>query len=244
MKHMFGLLILSSTLNGVCTGEGTNLPSVEEILTRYVDAIGGKAAIEKISTRVMKGTFEVPAEGISGPAEIYAKAPDLFLSSIQYPDFGNVLEGNNGKTAWTKNPDSGLREINGTELTTFKRDHDFYRELKLNTFFPRMTVKERVNLDSGQAYLVEAAPAGGDIEKLFFDLKSGLLIRRDFERVTIDEGITPVKISYEDYREVDGVKLPFTVTQATPDYVTQMKFTEIKQNIPIDTTKFDKPAAP
>lgn len=60
-----------------------SMPAVEAILDKYVAAIGGKAAIEKLSSRVQKGTIEIPSAGITGTIEIYAKAPNkLFNVSI------------------------------------------------------------------------------------------------------------------------------------------------------------------
>ena len=70
-----------------------------------------------------------------------------------------------------------------------------------------------------------------------WDLTQGLLIRRD---ITIQG--TTLQAHFEDYKEVDGIKLPFTIRRSRPDFSFTYKFDEIKHNVPIDDAKFDKPA--
>ena len=89
---------------------------------------------------------------------------------------------------------------------------------------------------------MEATAADGAVEKLYFDVESGLLVRRDFERVNVDDGILLYEVDYEDYKDVDGLKLPATVRRKTPDYALTYRFTEIKQNVPVDDARFNKPA--
>ena len=100
------------------------LPSVDQILDKYVQAIGGKAAIEKLSSRVCKGTFEM--DQMPGPAaeEIYEKAPNKQYMVTDAPSFGQARRGFNGGVGWEDNPQSGLRDITGPELAAMKRDAD------------------------------------------------------------------------------------------------------------------------
>jgi hypothetical protein len=96
-------------------------------------------------------------------------------------------------------------------------------------------------VDDRDAYIVEASTADGATEKLYFDVESGLLVRRDFERVTIDDGIVLFEMDYDDYKDVDGLKLPSTIRRKTPDYALTYRFSEIQLNVPIDDAKFNKP---
>src|SRR5262245_37566844 len=85
-------------------------PSVDEILDKYVKAIGGKEAIEKVNSRVEKGTFELPAFGASGSIEVYAKAPNKTAMTIDIGGFGKVENVFDGTKGWASDPQSGLRE--------------------------------------------------------------------------------------------------------------------------------------
>src|SRR6185295_6760110 len=97
-------------------------------------------------------------------------------------------------------------------------------------------------LDDRDTYIVDATTADGSTEKLYFDAQSCLMVRRDFERITIDDGIVLYEMDYEDYKDVDGLKLPSTVRRKTPDYSLTYRFTEIRQNVPIEDDRFNKPA--
>src|SRR4051794_35919049 len=92
------------------------LPTVDQIFDKYVQALGGKAAIEKNKNQMAKGTLEVEAQGISAPIEIYAAAPNKSLFIATIPGFGVVQEGYNGTVAWAQDPMSGIREKTGAEL--------------------------------------------------------------------------------------------------------------------------------
>jgi hypothetical protein len=74
------------------------LPSVDQVLDRYVQAIGGKAVIEKQTSRVSKGSFELAAFGASGTAEVYEKAPNKTVAIVNIAGFGVIQEGFDGKT--------------------------------------------------------------------------------------------------------------------------------------------------
>jgi len=218
------------------------MPSVDQILDKHVQALGGKAAIEKVSSTIITGTFELPAMGMSGSLEIYAKAPNKHATVINLSGFGVVQSGFNGTVGWSQDPQSGLRELTGAELADAKRDSDFYKDIKLKQLYPKMTVTGKEKVGERDAYVVEATPADGKPEKMYFDTLTGLLLRVDRDRES-PEGSAHVESYFEDYRETGGVKSPFTIKIVRPEISFTLKATEVKQNIPIDDAKFNKPAA-
>ena len=86
--------------------------------------------------------------------------------------------------------------------------------------------------------MVQAKPVDGPVEKLFFDVRSGLLVRRYTESDTT-LGKFPLQTDYEDYREVDGIKQPFLIRWSMPGRSWGRKIAEIKQNVPLDDAKFN-----
>ncbi len=88
------------------------------------------------------------------------------------------------------------------------------------------------------AYVIQATPANGPVEKLFFDVRTGLLVRRYTESDT-PLGKLPLQVDYEDYRDVDGIKQPFLIHWSFPGRVWGRKIDEIKQNVPLDDAKFN-----
>ena len=218
------------------------LPSVDQVLDKYVKAIGGKAAFEKLTSRVSKGTFEM--DQMPGPAaeEIDAKAPNKEYMVTDAPDFGRVRRGFNGAAGWEDNPQMGLRDITGPELAAMKRDADFYGAVNLKELYPKMTVKGKESVNGHDAYEIEASPPDGAADTLYFDADSGLLVRMQREAVGPNGKVT-VDITFDDYREVDGIKLPYVMHFSTGELAFVIKLNEVKHNVPIDDAKFDKPAS-
>lgn len=218
------------------------MPTVDQIVDKYVTALGGKAAIEKFTSTASKGTFEIAAFGASGTAEIWEKAPNKSALRLDIPGFGIIEEGFNGTVAWSKDPQSGLREKTGMELASTKLDAEFYKPIKLKALYPKIMVKGKEKVGDKDAYVLEATPAEGSVETWYFDVTSGLLVRTDAERES-PQGKISVQSFLEDYREVDGVKLAFTLRNVTSAFTIVIKLDEVKRNVPVEDTKFNKPAA-
>lgn len=219
------------------------LPTVDEILDKYVKAIGGKEAIEKQTARTVKGTFDIEAMNMSGKFESFAKAPNKSAAIIEVPGIGTFNEVTDGTKSWSANPMTGLTEKTGAGLAAAKREADLHAALNYKKHFPKMEVKGKEKVGSSDAYVIEATPASGEgsPEKLYFDVTTGLLVRHDAERET-EQGKIAGETYFEDYKEVDGIKMPHTMKQVTPMFSMTMKFTEIKHNTAIDETKFNKPS--
>ena len=217
-------------------------PTVDEILAKQVQAVGGKEAIEKLTSRTSKGTIEREGMGMSGTVETFSKAPNKNAVVITLSGFGTVNNVFDGSSGWSSDPMSGLRELSGAELTTLKRDSDFYGAINLRKHFSKMELKGKEKVGSSDAWVIEATPAEGSPEKLYFDVASGLLIRHDAERES-PQGKMPVEIYTDDYQTVDGVRVPYSIRQVTPAFTLSIKLTEVKHNTPIEDAKFGKPAA-
>ena len=222
-------------------------PSLDQILDKYVQAIGGRAAVEKVTTRMMKGTLELPATGdagsiVPGTIEVYQKAPNKRLSTVVIPGNGTDQRGYNGTAGWFVDPDEGPKDLSGPDLDAMKSDAPLNREIRLKELYPKMTVAGKATVAGREAYVVEA-PLGDGVEKFYFDAGNGLLVRDDAPVQIPDEGLTTQVSLLEDYRDVDGVKLPFAIRRTRPDGDSTIKFTEIKNNVAVDDAKFEKPKA-
>jgi zinc protease len=217
-------------------------PSVDEILEKYVKALGGKEAIEKLRSRISKGSFDIEAANLSGSLESFAKAPNKNATNISIQGFGDINSVYDGTKGWSSDPFSGLRELSGLELATTKRESDFYSPLNFKKNYTKLEVKGREKVASSEAYVVEATPAEGTPEKFYFDANTGLVVRQDSERES-PQGKLPAEIYFEDYKEVDGIKIPYLTKFITPAFAFSVKLTEVKHNLEIDEAKFNKPSA-
>lgn len=218
------------------------MPTADQIIEKYVQAVGGKAAIEKINSRVVKGTIDIPAMGANGTTESYAKAPNKFVNVADISGLGAFQQGYTGTVAWSQDPFSGLRDLSGGELSMIRREADIHGDLKIKEHYPKLVVKGKEKVGEREAYVLEGTPADGGPEKLYFDTQTGLMVRKDAE-VDTPQGKIPTETYLEDYREVDGIKIPFSIKQSNPNVTFMIKITDVKHNVAIDDAKFNKPAA-
>lgn len=215
-----------------------SLPTVDQVLDKFVEGTGGRSALQKISSRYVKGILEYVGEGTTQNIEIYKKAPNKYIRLNTTLD-GPYKEGFDGSVGWSIYPGEALKVLSGAELSRFKRNSDLYLELKLKEYLPNLTVKGKEKVGNRETNVLEAASASGAPEKLYFDTQSGLLVQNDYEVETPD-GKNYVTVLFENYKEVDGIQLPFTIRQVTED--TLIRISEIKHNLSIDDSKFAKPA--
>ncbi len=216
-------------------------PTADQVLDHYVNAIGGRAAWTKLNSRVSKGTIEIPSmNNLAGTVEIHEKAPNSMLAVIMLG--GAVFEqGFDGTTAWSDDPQNGLRVLSGAELEDARREADFYHPLDLKKIYSRMTVTGMEKINDRDAYVLEASTGSGDPDKMYFDTESWLLVRAINHRNTPD-GVKAFTAEVGDYKDVDGVKLPFTVQQSSAESAFVIKFTEIHHNLQLADGQFAKPA--
>ena len=219
------------------------LPTADQVLEKYIAAIGGRAALEKITSRVAKGTLEIADVGVSGSIQISEKAPDKALTIVELAGMGAIREGTDGSGAWEENPQTGLRDKAGSELADAKRGATFNAELKMKTIYKTLQVTGKEKVGTRDAYALVATPADGTPTKMYFDVETGLMVRQAVTRET-PQGPIDVDVFLEDYRDVEGTKQPFMVRQVTSAFSMVIRITEIKQNVALDDAIFKRPGAP
>jgi hypothetical protein len=216
----------------------TALPSTDEIITRYIRAIGGEASIKRIKTRISRGTETstnrmTPAQ--SAAIEIYETTTGKLLT-IRSSARGSTEEAFDGVKGWSKDA-RGLRELEGKQLKEFRQDADSMRYVTLRATYPQMRVLAQEPVGNRKAYVVGATSRDDSREKLYFDVETGLLIRKLVSFKTAF-GTIPEMTDFDDYRDVNGVKLPFTIKWSRPPFGSDRRFTDIRLNVPVDDSRF------
>lgn len=243
-RVLVAALIAVTTVGGVRTfaqAQSAALPTIDQILDKYVAALGGRAAYEKLTSRVSKGTVEIPDMGINGTIEVSEKAPDKALTVFSLA--GMVMrDGSDASGSWRDDPTSGgVQAKTGVELADAKRDSVFGSEMKLKQIYKTLEVTGKDTVGGRAVYVVLATPAEGTPTKYFFDADTGMVAKMHSTRNT-PQGPVDIDIFQEDFKEIDGVKLPFTFRQVTSAFTMVIRFTEIKHNVALDDAIFKKPA--
>ena len=217
-------------------------PTVQQVFDKYVAAVGGREALAKAQTLVVKGTREA-SQGRVWPFEATLKGPDKFLMTVQIPQQGTFSQALKGAAGWVENPRS-RRAVTPRELAELKGTAELFGAVKF-TPTQTMRVAGRRRVGERDAVVVVDRPAEGVQRRYFFDAQTGLLLRV----LTLTDAILnqiPEQTDFEDYREVEGVKLPFTVRTSAVDtyYSVTRKLTEVRPGVPVEDTLFDMPTAP
>jgi len=219
-------------------------PSADQILDRYIQALGGKERLAALTSFTAKGTykgFDTDLEEV--PVEIFAKAPGQRTTIVHLlqGDSNRIYDGHVGWIAAADKP-VPLLTLTGKDLDGFKLDAElsFPAGIKQGlsrwrTGFPKMAI------DGHEAQVIQGTSAGGSRVKLFFDKESGLLVR-SLRYTETAVGIVPTQTDYSDYREVAGVKMPFHWTVTWTDGQATTELSAMEPNVRIDAAKFAKPA--
>lgn len=216
------------------------LPPAEAILARHVRAVGGREAVLKLTSRAASGVLEQNGQP-EIRFELVAKAPDKFYFRLSVPDSGDLVQAYDGTTAWDAAPDAGVRVLSGSARAHRIRNATFYRDLKMQELYTSLRTVGADRIGALDVYVVEGAVKEGPPERLYFAAESGLLLRRD-TRYEADGQTVEFSTYYEDYREVDGVQIPFALRRVGADDTFTLRFREIRHNLPVDEKIFAKPA--
>ena len=242
---MFVAGLIISALITTQSARAADGPSVDSILAKHVEAMGGKAALEKVNSRVLKFKMESETIGAS-EGEIFAKAPNKQRTQIEVSNSGTINEGFDGSVAWTQSPWEPLREKAGDELAKTKRDAEFHRELKLKSIYPDLAYKGTEKTGEEEVYILESKPSPSSKERFYVSTKTGLVVRQD-SQFEGPQGQVVVSLLAQDYKAFDGIKYPtllkLKVSAGGQDFEFNMKILEVKHNVTIEDTKFAKPSA-
>jgi hypothetical protein len=218
----------------------TDLPTADQLLSKYIAALGGEKANEKISSRIAKGAANFAGRDV--PVEVYDKAPDQRVSIMRLPN-GDSVTGFDGQHGWLTAPGRPTHEMPASEIEGARIDADLQLALHLKRMFPDLRPAKPEKVGARDTYQLLEEEAGQPRLRLYFDQQTGLLTRM----VRYGEsplGLNPVRIDYSDYRALDGVQVPYRWTVARPNGQFTIQATEITQNATIDVAKFARPAEP
>ena len=214
------------------------LPAAELLLDKYLVAIGGADAHQKISTRVQKGMVTAFG-GERFPVEVYSKGPDKRLS-IMHLKSGDSITAFDGNQGWLGVP-GRTHMMSAAENAAARIDADLYLAGHLKTMFQKFRVDVGEKIDGHETFLIVGRNEGQPPLQLYLDQQSGLLLRLvRFAETPL--GRNPTQIDYADYRDAGGVKVPFRWTLARPGNRFTIQIDQIQQNVPVDDSKFVAPS--
>lgn len=215
-------------------------PPADQLLDKYLSAIGGAEALQKVTSRVQKGTLTAFG-GQHFPVDVYSKAPDKRLSVMHLAN-GDSVTAFDGKQGWLSVP-GRVHMMSPLENTAASMDADLYFPLHVKTVYKAFRVDAGEKIDGHETYFVMGRNPGQPPTNLYFDKDSGLLLRL-IRYAETPLGRNPTQIDFADYRDANGLKVPFRWTISGPGNQFTIQVEQLQQNVPVDDAKFAAPPPP
>jgi hypothetical protein len=191
------------------------LPSGRTIVDRFVQAIGGGMALKAISTMHARGTFEMPAQGVTGTIEVLSSRPSNVRLRADIEGVGRIERGYDGKVGWSVNPVEGPSLVTGRELQELIDDAFFDGPLHPAEKIRELTTIEKTTFDGQPAYKVKVVFTSGTEQFEYFAVESGLLLGSEGSREMPGGGIVPRVSMLRDYKQFGTIKQPTKLVQQT-----------------------------
>jgi len=215
-----------------------DLPKPDEILQKYVAAVGGADAITKMKTLVEHASADLGGRPFQ--QDIYIKSPNRIATVTHFPG-ANGVTASDGMTGFISFPGGPARPMSQGDVDAARLDADLHFPLDVKTMFSEVDVMKKVNVSNKEAILVVGKRAGAPDVEMYFDTQSGLLIRLvRYEASAL--GLNPTQIDYSDYRDAGGVKIPFQWTSTAPTGRFSVQVNSAEPNAAISDDVFAKPA--
>jgi hypothetical protein len=215
-------------------------PTPADLLDAYVEALGGKAALEKIDNRVTRGKLEIPAQGIVMAITAYSARPNLIYLVMESDMTGKIERGTDGEVYWEMSAMMGPQVKDGQERTDFLRDSTFDKWLHWRELYPEVEYAGSETIDGKQVNKVVVKPTSGEPQTLFLDAESNLAVRLDMIAET-PMGEFPVVSRMSDYREIDGILIPFRVDVEVMNQQRVITTESVEHNVDLPADRFALP---
>ncbi len=218
--------------------------TVDELMAKAIAAAGGEANWKKLQSRVMNITIDLEQQGVKATATSWAKVPNRTATETKMLALGKEIassweyfDGTASESVYSFAP---VQKATGKRLEDIRIGADFYSMLDWKSKYKTITIARLAKVGEEDAYAVVFEAEKGSKFTEYYSAKSFLLLKRDgvVSSSTSSQQI-PYSIRYEDYRDVDGIKLSFKQINNTPsngDVISTI--TSVRHNVAIDDKIF------
>jgi hypothetical protein len=225
-------------------GQQTPAPAIDGVINKYIEGLGGRAALEPLQSRVMSGTLTNRAA--QSMAFTIEEKGVRYRETLQSQPASTTI-GFDGANGWMQSGDR-VMDLAGFPLQRALCGATLTLPLHLKDKYPNLQASRPTRLPGAAAgnpalevNLLQGSSSPYVNEQLFFNAASGLLVRRRVVTRAADRGTMVEQFDYSDYKDVAGVKMPYTIKRTSWNAVDTMMIADVKANVQIDDAKFAKP---
>ena len=225
--------------------------TADEIIEKHLAATGGRAALGKVTSRISNGTIALttPVGELKGTIDLYQKKPNKTRTLVKIDATaiggGQITSDQrfDGTTGYVLDSFNGNREITGDQLEAMRAGSFPTPFLNYKETGMTATLSSREKVDTRDVYVVQLTPKTGPGVKAFFDAENFMLVKTIIT-VNVPQLGGPIDqvVEFSDFRDVDGIKIPYLTKSSNPVQAVVATITDVKQNMEIDDSSFAKPA--
>ncbi len=222
-------------------------PSVDDVLDRYIDAVGGAAQLNGLTTIVAEGTYAGFDDFDEYPVQVFARAPNQ-RTTILHSQYGDITTTFDGQSGWLASPietkPAPVIAMTGGNLEGLALEAELSFPGQITQVLADWIPGPLTEVGDREARILQGRDATGTPVKLYFDVESGLLVR--LVRYSSDSpvGRVPTQVDFEDYRDVSGIQFPFKWTSTWTNGRTVYQLTNVQVNPTIPAARFARPVPP
>ncbi len=234
----------------VCRADLAYSQTADDIVEKHLAAMGGRTALEKLMSRVTTGTISVstPAGDLSGSIEVYNKTPNKSRTFIKIDasqfGLGQIIQDQrfNGTSGYVIDTMNGNRELTGDQLAIARTNAFPSALLKYKDAGSKLELLGREKASDRDAYVLLLTPETGPAARLFIDADTYLLVKTVIT-INVPQIGSDVEqtVTVSDYRDVDGMKVPYRIESNNQFQTVSVVTTKVEQNTTIDDGMFSKP---
>jgi outer membrane lipoprotein-sorting protein len=237
--------LAASALVLLATPEETPL-TVDQIVQKHVEALGGAAKLNAIQSLVVTGTASILGQ-TEAPLTIRVKRPNLMRLEMTFQG-RKIVQAFDGTTAWTVNPtvSSEPKQSSEEDTRAAQESSDFIGGNLVDYKSKGNTVElvDKEELEGVSVYKLKITKKNGSIEYDYLDAKSFLPIRTEGRRTQLGQEIL-YESKIANYKPVEGVLMPFSLTQLVNGRLAmEITVEKMDANVPLDAAVFKMPEKP
>lgn len=222
--------------------KGTNDVAARQILSRFIEVTGGEATLRKLTNRLSIGSFDAPAAGFQGTIETIQSVPRRTAQKLIIANSAALQMATDGKVAWLEAPGVGVQLMDGLQRDQFIEENDLLGILDYPQRFTNAVVLPPVEIAGVSCLPVTGFNRLGKKETMYFGKESGLLMRWDRPKLDPTANWTDTETYFENYQTIDGVKIPFKISQKIPvDQSFVMIVTSVTHDVEPKPERFKPP---
>ena len=217
-----------------------DLPKPDEILQKYVAAVGGNDAISRLNTLVEHASANLGGRDFQ--QDIFVKSPNRIAVVTHFPGGAKGVTAIDGSSGFASFPGAPVRPMSAGDVDASRIDADLHFALDMKTLFSELDVTKKVTIGDKETILLVGKRKNMPDVEMYFDSQTGLLARTvRYESSPL--GLNPTQLDYSDYRDAGGVKVPFHWTSTAPTGRFNVQIANVEANTPINDDVFSKPPA-